>query len=241
MGRVQKVPNLMIAGPPGAGKGIQSTSLASRIVIPHICVDDSIGNRVSERTHVRSRHQKYLDAGRSVVDDLIGLRIARRLAENDTIGGFVLDGFPRTVDQAMTLGRLFGTIRPFDAVLVIDAPERVVTERILARGGIADTREVVRRRWQLYSARTLPMLDMYGPLVINVDGVGSVEAVQERIWNALSSPRRTKSDPSKCLITRRRNRLTGTCEIPSGVIDRMETENLANKHKSLGLRVWDHQ
>jgi adenylate kinase len=112
--------------------------------------------------------------------------LADRLAEPDAAAGFLLDGFPRNIAQATWLADLLERRRtPVDSVVVITAPDAVLTERMLARGRADDTAEAIRRRLDIYHSETLPLIDWYGDRVVNVDGVGPVDDVHRRVLAAV--------------------------------------------------------
>jgi len=182
------MPNMLIIGPQGAGKGTQGTLLATRLGVPHISTGDIFRANVRAKTDLGLECQRYMDAGELVPDTVTSAMMGARLTEPDTQGGFLLDGFPRTVSQADTLTGLLGTDRQLTAVLVLEAPDAVVAERMLARGRADDTITAINRRLELYRAETAPLLELYAPLIVSVDGVGSVDTVHERIWFTLTAP-----------------------------------------------------
>jgi len=113
--------------------------------------------------------------------------VKARLEESDADGGFLLDGFPRTVPQAEWLGGvLHENSHDLDAVLLLEAPDEVLLERMLARGRADDTTEAITRRLALYHSETTPLLEHYAKILVAVDGVGAVEEVQQRALSALN-------------------------------------------------------
>jgi len=185
---------LLIMGPPGAGKGTQAVQLAERIGGAHISTGDIFRANVRDRTELGQAAQRYMDAGEYVPDEVTNAMVKDRLAQDDARDAFILDGYPRTVDQVATLdGILDGLGNRLDGVieLVVDAEE--VIQRLLKRaetsGRADDTEEVIRHRQEVYTAETKPLLEVYGSrgIVIEVDGMGDVDVVAQRIDAALPS------------------------------------------------------
>ena len=130
--------------------------------------------------------KEYLDSGKLVPDEVTIEMVRARLADADCAGGFLLDGFPRTVPQAEVLADILHRQDcDLDAVLLLDVPEQVVVERLLARGREDDNVEVIRRRQQVYQEETAPLLEFYSDRLITVPAVGSVADVTARALDAL--------------------------------------------------------
>jgi adenylate kinase len=177
---------LLIIGPQGAGKGTQATLLCEQLGIPHVSTGDLFRANMGAGTPLGLRAKEYLDTGALVPDDVTQDMVADRLARPDAEAGFLLDGFPRNIGQAEWLSDLLerrGT--PVDAVVVLTAPDEVLTERMLARGRADDTPEAIRKRLDIYHSETLPLIDWYGERVVRVDGVGAVEEVHQRVLEAV--------------------------------------------------------
>jgi len=182
------MPNLLIIGPQGSGKGTQGTLLAIRLGIPHVSTGDIFRANVRAKTELGLECRSYMNAGELVPDTVTSAMVSARLIEPDTQGGFLLDGFPRTVGQAETLTELLGTDRQLTTVLVLEAPDTVLADRMLARERADDTIAAINRRLELFRNETAPLLELYAPLIVSVNGVGSVDVVHERIWTALTPP-----------------------------------------------------
>lgn len=185
---------LLIMGPPGAGKGTQAVGLAERIGGAHISTGDIFRANVRDQTELGRTAQRYMDAGEYVPDEVTNAMVKDRLAQDDATEAFILDGYPRTVDQVSTLDAILTELgAPLDGVieLVVD-PEELI-QRLLKRaetsGRADDTEDVVRHRQEVYTAETAPLLEVYGSrgLLIKVDGVGDVDEVSRRIDAALPS------------------------------------------------------
>ena len=185
---------LLIMGPPGAGKGTQAGALAQRIGGAHISTGDIFRANVADQTELGRTAQRYMDAGEYVPDEVTNAMVKDRLAQDDARDAFILDGYPRTVDQVSTLdGILDSHGTKLDGVieLVVD-PEELI-QRLLKRaetsGRADDTEAVIRHRQEVYTAETAPLLEVYGSrgIVIEVDGMGEVDEVTQRIDAALPS------------------------------------------------------
>lgn len=177
---------LVLLGPPGAGKGTQAELLSDKLGVPHISTGNLFRANISQQTPLGREAEKYTLAGNLVPSDVTNRMVEARIAEPDAVNGFVLDGYPRTVDQAEALERMLKeTDHKLDAVLSIQVVEDVVVERMLGRGREDDTEEVIRNRMHVYQSETAPLLDHYDGLVVTVDGVGTVDEVNERMLQAL--------------------------------------------------------
>jgi adenylate kinase len=165
---------VLIVGPQGAGKGTQATLLAQNLQVPHISTGDIFRANATAGTELGALAKKYMDAGELVPDEVTSAMVKARLAESDVDGGFLLDGFPRTVPQAQWL-----------ADLLHENDHDLLMERMLARGRADDTAEAISRRLALYHSETTPLLEFYGKILVAVDGVGAVGEVQERALAAL--------------------------------------------------------
>ncbi len=136
---------LVLLGPPGAGKGTQAAILSEKLGVPHISTGDLFRANIGQETPLGLEAKKYLDAGDLVPSEITNNMVKARVAEPDAANGFLLDGFPRTVDQAKALeGILEGLGAKLDGVLAFDVDDEVVVERMLARGRADDTEDVIR-------------------------------------------------------------------------------------------------
>lgn len=183
---------LLIMGPPGAGKGTQAVALAKRLGGAHISTGDIFRANVEEQTELGQAAQRFMDAGEYVPDEITNAMVKDRLARDDARDAFILDGYPRTVDQVDTLRKILNTLgTQLDGVisLVVD-PEELI-QRLLKRaetsGRADDTEDVIRHRQEVYTQETAPLLAVYGErgLLIEVDGMGEADEVGKRIVDAL--------------------------------------------------------
>jgi len=183
---------LIFMGPPGAGKGTQAQLVAGRYSIPAISTGDIFRKNVSEGTELGVEAQRFMDAGEYVPDELTNLMVRNRIDEADAERGFLLDGYPRTLSQVEELdGMIKHTGHVLDAVVVLTVDKEELVQRLLQRaeteGRTDDTEDVVRRRQEVYEDQTAPLIDVYRDrgLMIEVDGMGDVEEVSQRIFDAL--------------------------------------------------------
>ncbi|RDI46137.1 adenylate kinase [Nocardia mexicana] len=177
---------LVLLGPPGAGKGTQAELLSDKLGVPHISTGNLFRANIDQQTPLGREAKKYLDAGNLVPSDVTNRMVEARIAEPDAANGFVLDGYPRTVDQAEALEKMLKEAGfELDAVLSFEVSEDVVVGRMMGRGRADDTEEVIRNRMRVYREETEPLLEHYDGLVVSVDGVGEVEEVNNRLLRAL--------------------------------------------------------
>ena len=177
---------LVLVGPPGAGKGTQAVRLAERLDVPHISTGDLFRANLSEMTPLGVEAKRYMDAGDLVPDEVTCEMVRARLDEPDAGKGFILDGFPRNVSQADSLDAMLAeTGHPLDAVVELKVAEDVVVERLLSRGRSDDTEDVIRNRQKVYRDETAPLLDHYQSKLVSVDAVGTMDEVADRVVAAL--------------------------------------------------------
>jgi adenylate kinase len=158
--------NLLVLGPQGSGKGTQAGRLAEDHGIPHISTGEIFRSAIAAGTELGRAVEPILAAGELVPDDLTVSLIRDRLSEPDAARGFVLDGFPRNLDQAEALDAMLAEIgKTLDAVLFFDLSDEVALERLLGRsrdeGRHDDTPEVIERRLAIYHEQTEPVVERY--------------------------------------------------------------------------------
>jgi adenylate kinase len=185
---------IVLLGPPGAGKGTQAVRVACRFNAPHIATGDIFRANVASGTGLGRAAQEYMDRGDLVPDEVVIAMVMERLAEDDCDGGFVLDGFPRTVNQAEALDRrLAGLGTPLEAALSFDVTEEELLRRLAGRAAAQhradDAEQTIRHRLEVFAIKTRPLIDYYRHrgLLNMVDGVGRVEDVTGRILSGLPS------------------------------------------------------
>jgi adenylate kinase len=184
---------LLFMGPPGAGKGTQAEIVAGRFGIPAISTGDIFRANVADNTELGVEAKRYMDAGEYVPDTVTNLMVRNRIDEEDAAKGFLLDGYPRTLDQVEELdGMIRHTGHRLDAVVVLTVDPGELVQRLAARakteGRADDTEEVIRRRQEVYTEQTEPLIDVYRKrgLLREVDGLGEVDEVTERIMGILT-------------------------------------------------------
>ena len=187
---------IIFLGPPGSGTGTQAKLLSERLGVPAISTGEILRAAVREGTPLGLRAKAVMEAGELVSDDLMIALIRDRIALPDAAAGFILDGFPRTVDQATALERLLaGNGSAVSAVVNLSVPEAVVVDRLHGRAkdeGRADDRpETILERLRVYQEKTEPLAGFYRGrrLLTDVDGMGDVNEVAERIDQALGVAR----------------------------------------------------
>jgi adenylate kinase len=188
---------IVLLGPPGAGKGTQAARVACRFDAPHVATGDIFRANVAEGTELGRAAQEYMDRGDLVPDDVVIAMVMERLAERDCQSGFVLDGFPRTVNQAEALDRqLVDLGAPLHAVLCFEAAEEELLRRLAGRAAAQhradDAEQTIRHRLEVFAIKTRPLIDYYAHrgLLITVDAIGPIEVVTKRILDDLEGNRR---------------------------------------------------
>jgi len=185
-------------GPPGAGKGTQAKVVADHFGVPAISTGDIFRYNVSEGTELGLKAKEFMDSGEYVPDEITNLMVRNRIDESDAEPGFLLDGYPRTLAQVEELdGMIKHTGHELDAVVVLTVDGEELVQRLLQRaetdGRSDDTEDVIRRRQEVYSEQTEPLIDVYRDrnLLIEVNGMGEVDDVTERIFAALDDVRQS--------------------------------------------------
>jgi adenylate kinase len=206
--------NLILLGPPGAGKGTQADTIVRVLGIPQVSTGDIIRGAIRNKTTLGLEFKQYTDSGALVPDDLVNRLVEERLAQPDCAGGFLLDGYPRTVAQAEWLDvMLERTGRRMDRVLLVDVADEAILERVTGRrsdpvtghvyhvvfdpppADVAgrliqrpdDTADVLQQRLAEYHSKTAPLIPYYERrgVLAKIDGGGSMADVRQRILDVL--------------------------------------------------------
>ena len=177
---------LVLLGPPGAGKGTQAEKLAEKLGIPQISTGELFRRNIENGTKLGLEAKRYLDAGDLVPSDLTNQLVDDRLDEPDAANGFILDGYPRSVEQAKALHEMLerrGT--DIDAVVEFRASQEELLQRLKARGRADDTEDVILNRMKVYRDETAPLLEYYHGQLKTVDAVGTTDEVFARALQTL--------------------------------------------------------
>jgi len=185
---------LLIMGPPGAGKGTQAIKIAEHYGIPAISTGDIFRALQTADTPLARQVRAIMESGGYVSDEITNEIVADRLAQPDCESGFLLDGYPRTLQQVQTLdNNLAETNRPITAVISLLADTEEVVARLLRRaeidGRADDNEETIRVRLQVYADQTAPLLEVYRSrgLLVEVNGLGEIDEVSDRVFAALDA------------------------------------------------------
>lgn len=183
---------LLIMGPPGVGKGTQAKGVAAHYGIPAVSTGDIFRANVKNQTPLGQEVDRIMKSGGYVPDEITDAIVADRLGEDDARSGWLLDGYPRTIGQVEALDKvLAATSTSIDAVLSLVADEAVLVDRLLKRAQIEgradDNEDTIKARMAIYATSTDPLLAIYRDrgLLVEVDGIGSIDEVAARITTAL--------------------------------------------------------
>jgi len=185
---------IVLLGPPGCGKGTQAALLRERLDLVHISTGVLLREAVSQGTELGTQAKAYMDAGELVPDDLVLGLLEARLGRDDVANGFILDGYPRNSAQAAALDAVLQRIgQPVDVAISMTVDEREIVDRLSKRareeGRSDDTEEVIRNRMHVYAEQTAPVARHYAERgqLREVDGMGSIEAVNRRLLDVLQA------------------------------------------------------
>lgn len=173
---------ILLIGPQGSGKSTQATILSEKLGVPKITLGEIFRQITTQNSSEGRRVKQVLEAGQLVDDQTAADLIKNRLNENDVKEGFVMDGYPRTLEQA----NIFDPV--FDKVVYLNVPRREVIRRLTQRGRWDDTLELINKRLDAYYLQTEPLLDHYKQkgILSEVQGVGGILQIAQKIREVLN-------------------------------------------------------
>ena len=177
---------LLFIGPPGAGKGTQASLFCTKYGLDHLSTGDLLRDEVSSGSVLGLKAAEVMNKGELVSDELVLSIVEGRLVS--TKKGWLLDGFPRNVNQANSLKNLLEKInQPLEAVISIQIADNYLLERLLARGRDDDNKEVITNRLKIYREKTSPLIDLYSKqgILVEIDGNADIHVVFSCIEKAL--------------------------------------------------------
>ena len=184
--------NLLIMGPPGVGKGTQASRIKSKLNIAHLSTGDILRTEIEKKTDTGVQAKLYMDLGKLVPDQILLDIIQDRIKNPDCDCGYILDGFPRTLPQAVGLEKIMKSSKHIlDPVISLTADKNDLVERLIKRGEESgrsdDTPEVIRDRQKVYWEQTAPLVDFYKNkgILKNVNGLGLISEITEQILTVL--------------------------------------------------------
>jgi adenylate kinase len=185
--------NILLFGPPGAGKGTQAIKLCEHLGVPHISTGDMFRHHMKNDTALGKKAKEFTSRGALVPDEITIEMVQERLSRPDVAGGFLLDGFPRSVPQAEALDKMLQAIgKSIDIIVNIAIPDREIRERLAKRAAIEGRQDdsdekIIQNRIDTYTSQSEPCLSFYqsSGKVKNIDGLGSIDEIFERIKKIL--------------------------------------------------------
>jgi len=182
--------NLILFGPPGAGKGTQAKKISSHFSIPHLSTGNIFRYNIKNQTELGKKVKSILDAGELVPDETVVDLVVDELQNDKYDNGYILDGFPRTIPQAVDLDKFLDSQDDgVDLFLTLSVPQEELINRILSRedGRSDDTPEKIKTRLEVYFNETEPVLNYYKKqgIVKEINGMGSIDEIFERIKTEL--------------------------------------------------------
>ena len=187
---------LIFFGPPGAGKGTQANLIANHFNIPHLSTGDILRNKLLQKDELSTRIKNVIDRGQLVSDNILNEIVSSRIDEQDCLKGFVLDGYPRTKDQALFLYNILDSKNlKIDKVIDIDVDEKIIVKRIISRSKKEnrqdDKEEVIKTRISRYLSETKPLSDFYKSQYLSdylvINGNQEIEKIAEDIVKILKN------------------------------------------------------
>ena len=174
---------IILFGPPGCGKGTQATFISEALAIPHLSTGDMLRSAVSSGSEIGLKAKNIMESGGLVSDQIVLSIVEQRIAKDDCVKGFILDGFPRTVNQAEKLDSLLSTNNKLDYVLRIKVDEEEIIKRLIDRAREDDKPDIIKNRFKTYNLETQPLIPFYEErkILFNINGMQEIEKVSEDI------------------------------------------------------------
>ena len=184
---------LLIMGPPGVGKGTQAKILSKKLNVIHLSTGEILRTEIRKDTKIGKIAKSYIDYGNLVPDDFILKIISKKISSNIPNKGYLFDGFPRTMPQAIGFDSLLNEIgHNLNAAINLTADEDELIKRILERGKISGRSDeainIVRKRQKIYWSQTAPLIKYYQDrnILKNIDGIGGIEEITRRILKVIN-------------------------------------------------------
>ena len=174
---------IILFGPPGCGKGTQATFISEYLSIPHLSTGDMLRSAVSSRSEIGLKAKNIMERGGLVSDQIVLSIVEERIEKDDCEKGFILDGFPRTVNQAEKLDLLLSTNNKLDYVLRIKVDEEEIIKRLIDRAREDDKPDIIKNRFKTYNTETQPLIPFYEErkILFDINGMQEIEEVSEDI------------------------------------------------------------
>ena len=180
---------IILFGPPGCGKGTQAIFISESFSIPHLSTGDMLRSAVSSGSEIGLKAKNIMESGGLVSDQIVLSIVEERIAKDDCKKGFILDGFPRTVNQAEKLDLLLSTNNKLDYVLRIKVDEEEIIKRLIDRAREDDKPDIIKNRFKTYNSETQPLIPYYEErkILFNIDGMQEIEKVSEDIKKVIGA------------------------------------------------------
>ena len=178
---------IILFGPPGCGKGTQASFISESFSIPHLSTGDMLRSAVASKSEIGMKVKEIMEKGGLVSDEIVLAIVKERVSANDSRNGFILDGFPRTLNQAERLDLLLKENQKIDCVIRIKVDEENILERLIDRGRDDGKPEIIKNRFKAYNKETQPLIPFYEEkgILININGMQDIIKVSEDIKKAL--------------------------------------------------------
>ena len=180
---------IILFGPPGCGKGTQATFISESLNIPHLSTGDMLRSAVSSGSEIGLKAKSIMENGGLVSDEIVLSIVGERIVKDDCENGFILDGFPRTVNQAEKLDLLLSTSHELDCVLRIKVDEEEIIKRLIARAREDDKPDIIKNRFKSYNSETQPLIPFYEKrkILFNINGMQEIGKVSDDIKKVIGA------------------------------------------------------